>query len=385
MLLNESKVTEVLTEGLKHHLETKTPLYENIYRPGSEEYFNTIRQARLLMNKGVLTELCFEDMELLFETEVGEYGEYNGKKVPLDFPLLLEISYEIPVLEVSDDIWDRASQIPQVMALGEEQWKKLAGLGQASGGLGYGAKYTDLKSSIQLPQDGDQITFPDDAKIQMPIVVKYSEGESVKYQLIKGGAELASLISGQIDPNPEIWVVDVTETEGSSLDEILTTIREADLTQDQKVALITKIVKMARAMGSNPDLESVARTIASQIQVNTAATKLKPGQVNVVGGTRVDEAKYQGKEVALNKPHRGGPKKFYVYTRNPKTGKIIKVNFGDTTGLSAKINNKTARVAFSKRHNCPAKKDKTKAGYWSCRLPRYASLLGLKSSFGGYW
>jgi hypothetical protein len=89
--------------------------------------------------------------------------------------------------------------------------------------------------------------------------------------------------------------------------------------------------------------------------------------------------------VALNKPKRGGPKKFYVYTRNPKTGKIIKVNFGDTSGLSAKINNPEARRNFASRHNCAQKKDKTKAGYWSCRLPRYAKLLGLKSSFGGFW
>jgi hypothetical protein len=53
--------------------------------------------------------------------------------------------------------------------------------------------------------------------------------------------------------------------------------------------------------------------------------------------------------------------------------------------MSAKINNSKARAAFSKRHNCPQKKDKTKASYWSCRLPRYAKLLGLKSSFSGFW
>ena len=72
-------------------------------------------------------------------------------------------------------------------------------------------------------------------------------------------------------------------------------------------------------------------------------------------------------------------------TKNDK-GNVVVVNFGDAKGgLTAKINNKEARKAFSDRLNCPAKKDKTKAGYWSCRLPRYASLLGLKSSFGGYW
>jgi hypothetical protein len=97
------------------------------------------------------------------------------------------------------------------------------------------------------------------------------------------------------------------------------------------------------------------------------------------------EAKYQGKEVALGKPKRGGSKKFYVYVMNPKTKKVKKVSFGGTTGLTAKINDSEARTNFAKRHNCAEKKDKTKPGYWACRLPRYASLLGLKGSYSGYW
>jgi hypothetical protein len=91
------------------------------------------------------------------------------------------------------------------------------------------------------------------------------------------------------------------------------------------------------------------------------------------------------KHVALNKPHRGGSKKFYVFVRNPKTGGIKKVSFGDTTGLSAKINNPAARKSFAARHKCAQKKDKTQAGWWACRLPRYAKLLGLKSNFSGFW
>jgi hypothetical protein len=89
------------------------------------------------------------------------------------------------------------------------------------------------------------------------------------------------------------------------------------------------------------------------------------------------------KNPPLNKPKRGGSKKFYVYVRDK--GKIKKVSFGDTSGLSAKINNPQARQAFAKRHDCANKKDKTKASYWSCRLPRYAKLLGIKSTFSGYW
>ena len=99
----------------------------------------------------------------------------------------------------------------------------------------------------------------------------------------------------------------------------------------------------------------------------------------------LDEAKEKKKNPPLGKPKRGGSKKFYVYVKNPKTKKIKKVSFGDTSGLSAKINNPEARRAFAARHDCKNKKDKTKASYWSCRLPRYAKLLGLKSSFSGFW
>ena len=99
----------------------------------------------------------------------------------------------------------------------------------------------------------------------------------------------------------------------------------------------------------------------------------------------INEAEKKKKNPPLNKPKRGGSKKFYVYVRDPRTKKIKKVSFGDTSGLSAKINNPEARRAFAKRHDCANKKDRTKASYWSCRLPRYAKLLGLKSNFSGFW
>ena len=99
----------------------------------------------------------------------------------------------------------------------------------------------------------------------------------------------------------------------------------------------------------------------------------------------IAEAEYQGKKVELSKPKRGGSKKFYVYTKNKK-GNVIKVSFGAAGGggnLAVKLKDPKARKAFADRHNCEQKNDKTKAGYWSCRLPRYAKSLGL--SGGGTW
>ena len=100
-------------------------------------------------------------------------------------------------------------------------------------------------------------------------------------------------------------------------------------------------------------------------------------------GKTLNESDDKKKTPPIGKPKRGGSKKFYVYVRYK--GKIKKVSFGDTTGLSAKINNPEARRAFAARHDCKNKKDRTKASYWSCRLPRYSRLLGLKSSFSGFW
>ena len=102
----------------------------------------------------------------------------------------------------------------------------------------------------------------------------------------------------------------------------------------------------------------------------------------------IDEAKKAKKKNTkkLNKPMRdsSGGKAYKVYVKDPKTKNIKTIRFG-SGGLRAKINDKKARNAFAARHKCSQKKDKTKAGYWSCRLPRYAKLLGLKSNFGGFW
>jgi hypothetical protein len=89
------------------------------------------------------------------------------------------------------------------------------------------------------------------------------------------------------------------------------------------------------------------------------------------------------KDPPIGKPKRGGSKKFYVYVRDK--GKIKKVSFGGTTGLSVKINDPKARQAFAKRHRCSEKNDRTKPSYWSCRIGRYWKQLGGAKNFSGFW
>jgi hypothetical protein len=83
--------------------------------------------------------------------------------------------------------------------------------------------------------------------------------------------------------------------------------------------------------------------------------------------TEINEAEYQGREVKLGKPMQGDIKKFKVYVKNPKTGKIVKVNFGQK-GMVIKKDNPERRASFRARMHCDTNPGpRTKANYWSCR------------------
>ena len=101
----------------------------------------------------------------------------------------------------------------------------------------------------------------------------------------------------------------------------------------------------------------------------------------------INEAEYNGKKVEIGKPRRntGGGKKYVVYVKNPSTGRVKKISFGDVKGgLTAKVSNPKARKAFASRHQCAKKKDRMTAGYWACRLNRFGHLWGGKT-YPGFW
>ena len=95
------------------------------------------------------------------------------------------------------------------------------------------------------------------------------------------------------------------------------------------------------------------------------------------------EVKHRGRTVHLNRPFRtpGGPKKYAVYVKS-KNGNIKKVTFGDPN-LRVRGRSAARRKSFAARHKCSQKKDRTTAGYWSCRSHRIRS-LGNKGH-GKYW
>ena len=277
LVLNESKAPKtILSEGLKHHIDNNKPLTEHLYRAGSRAYFDLMAEARSLYSRGILEFTNEDDLGLLTETDLGHFGMFEGKKVPLDFPIELtedeDRKYQEKQLAVLNKILD---QLSQQRKDGEDREDALDGL------------------DVSIDQLTGAITGKN------PVAVQFDQGRFGRF---------ASLGDKE------------KEKVKDAINEILT------------------------------------------------------------------EKKKKKKDPPIGKPMRSssGGKAYKVYVRDPKTKKIKTVRFG-SGGLKAKINNSKARAAFSKRHNCPNKKDRTKASYWSCRLPRYAKLLGLKSSFSGFW
>ena len=264
VVLNESVAPKaILSEGLKYHLDNARPLTEHVYRAGSESYFNLWAEARALYSRNII-EVQGDDLEVITETDLGHFGLYEGKKVPLDFVF-------------------------------EEQ--------------------------------------------------------------------------------------ELNEAEKKNTHEITLTFENNKLL-DRFKAIPTFSKMLAPNQMKSLNVGNNNLTV-NNVSLNGLERMESMGLYKI--SKKLEEADKKKKTPPIGKPKRGGSKKFYVYVRDPRTKKIKKVSFGDTSGLSAKINNPEARRAFAKRHDCANKKDKTKASYWSCRLPRYAKLLGLKSNFSGFW
>ena len=126
-------------------------------------------------------------------------------------------------------------------------------------------------------------------------------------------------------------------------------VRQYNTKVDAK-ALMTYVNKLV-AMGKLP------KELKADFDVNQSESLNSWGEI-----TETD--KNSGKE--LNNPTKGDVKKYKVYVKNDK-GNVVKVEFGDPN-MEIKRDDPERRKAFRARHNCDQKKDKTTAGYWSCKF-----------------
>ena len=84
--MKDIKLFKEFSESLSYHLVNSMPITENVFRPGSKQFFAILEEARNLFDKGIL-ELKGIDRELYESTEIGCFGTFNGKRVPLDIPM----------------------------------------------------------------------------------------------------------------------------------------------------------------------------------------------------------------------------------------------------------------------------------------------------------
>ena len=300
LMLNESKAPRsILSEGLKHHIDANKPLTDNFYSAGSRDYFDLIAEARSLYSRGILDFTNKRDIELLTETDQGHFGVYEGKKVPLDFPI------ELNEVKIGDTV-----KIDKAYGGGKGKIEDKIGSFVVINGESYHESDVELildeaYSGFRRgePEDPDYIPFKPTGSVS-----EFKEDLRTLFGKFKGDLK-----------NPEF-------------------------------------------------IKGVA-----QVMVNWKS--LLRSQIEL------DEAKFKGKTVDLNKPTRGDSKKFKVYVNSGKKNadgsiKVKKVNFGHGGSSAKKAGQKTmsirksnpkARKAFRARHNCDNPGPKTMARYWSCK------------------
>ena len=370
LMLNESKAPRaILSEGLKYHIDNNKPLTEHLYRAGSRAYFDLFAEARSLYSRGILEFINEDDKALLTETNLGHYGMFEGKKVPLDFPIELneqmDIYDEIANMEFGMDydqlgdnekewVRDEIDNMEMRESLNESDSK------YPNFDLNKNIKYKDTSISSGMWRYTGQ-----------------EQGGKGVYRNLNNGQILAFDKSDfDIFKNNLSSHFDINEGTFNSPNHI------AIFDGPDGMVDVYKTPEGYYFQTDNYDGEASNAKEAAKWLKDNGFVRLQAGSL--------DEAKKKKAKKKDNRPigkpmrSSSGGKAYKVYVKDPKTKKVKTVRFG-SGGLRAKINDSKARSAFAKRHKCSQKKDRTKASYWSCRLPRYAKLLGLKSSFSGFW
>ena len=104
-IITEGRIKKAISEGLTYHVENKIPLHESVYRIGSEKHFALINEARKLWVRGLID--VSKDDQAILETHLGNFGMYEGEKVPLDMPMVNEekkLTYNNFIQMVRDDM-----------------------------------------------------------------------------------------------------------------------------------------------------------------------------------------------------------------------------------------------------------------------------------------
>ena len=374
-LLTEGKVKSLLSEGLQYHIDKKIPLFETVYRIGSEKHLSLIKEARKMYSRNVI-DLCEED-EHLIRTHLGEFALYEGESVPLDLPMLNEAYYEVVAdlgdkkakenLDSFEEVQDFMDKMVKRNAISVDVTKFDKDKKQSIKYNWTGDKWEKVsKSDINESYDYDEVA-------QSEFGMDYDQLGSGEKEWVRDEIDNMSMNEDRKYNQEELLRLDLIARRRFDCD-------YKNCTDEQKAEVLKDKIKVGVKEAIEEKLKGIDGK-ACWKGYKLAGTKKKGGKT-VDNCVPMEEAEFKGKEVALGKPKRGGPKAYYVYVKDGD--KVKKVTFG-SGGLRAKIKNKEARNAFAARHKCSTKKDRTKAGYWSCNLPRYAPALGLGAKMNTFW
>jgi hypothetical protein len=342
-MLNENLSAKItMTENMSYHITNKKPLTENTFRYGSGAFLDLWAEARYLYSRDAI-HLSGEDKKIVTETNLGEYGIYDGQQVPLDIPMIDEEADE-EYKDIQEDI-------------------KIFGKIYESVNIENSYPVDDIESN----NVSNSFIFTDKHGIKRKL--QHFKGDSVKLLWL--------------NPSSETWSTERIPSKYED-EKVMNTFGKIliNLILPKHGSFTFKALNAARYRLFRALIYNSLDTSKYKINFNNDSMEIE------VFKKTLNESEYQGKKVQLNKPKRGGSKKFYVYVRDPKTKKVKKVSFGAAGGgqnLSVKIRDPKARKAFAARQNCDKKKDRTKPGYWACNIGRYWKSLGGDSNFSGYW
>lgn len=134
------------------------------------------------------------------------------------------------------------------------------------------------------------------------------------------------------------------------------------------------LISEARRQYKNGEYSPINEEELELLESNVGEFGIFEGEKVPLDFPMLQEAEYDGRKVELGKPTKNteSGKKYKVFVRNPKTGNVSKITYGDSKGgLKGNWNSEEARASFAARHNC-AEKSKNRnrrmtAGYWACR------------------
>jgi hypothetical protein len=138
-----------ISENLKYHVDNNLPVLENVFRPGSNSFYDLIKEARILFDTNKV-ELSGIDKILFETTDIGKFAEYEGEMVPLDLPLeevedLNEAEYHGKKVPIGKPMRSSGPKKYKVYVINPKTKKvKVVNFGDAKGGLS--AKVSDPKA-----------------------------------------------------------------------------------------------------------------------------------------------------------------------------------------------------------------------------------------------